>query len=258
MNPDKTLEETNPPPPASDLLQDRVILVTGAGQGLGRAAALAFATHGATVILLGRKVAKLERTYDAIVDAGGAQPAIFPMDLAAAGDRDFETLAQSIAVQLRRLDGILHCAAAFKGLSPLAQQTAEQWQGLFKVNALAPFALNRACTPLLKRSPDAAVILVGETHGHRPAAYWGGFAVSKAALEAYFKVQADEWSAPPAPRIHLVIPGPVDTPQRARTHPGEVKASLPRPEAVAEILLRLMGPEGRERRGQIVSCAEAG
>ncbi len=234
-----------------DLLHHRVILVTGAGQGLGRAAALAFARHGATVILLGRTVRKLEKVYDEIEAAGGAQPAIFPMDLAAAADADFEALAQAIGYQIGRLDGILHCAAAYDALRPQSLDTVEEWLKLFRVNAAAPAAINRACAPLLEEAPDASVILVGETHGHAPAAYWGGFAVSKAALEAYLKVQADEWSDGSV-RVNLVIPGPMNSPQRARTHPGEDKAALPQPEDLTPRLLYLMGPDSLPVRGQIV------
>lgn len=237
----------------TQLLQDRVILVTGAGQGLGRAAALAFAAQGATVILLGRTVAKLERVYDEIVRAGGPQPAILPAELSAAQDKDYDALADTIAQQLGRLDGILHCATAFAALSPLTLQTVEQWLTQFRVNTVAPFAITRACTPLLKRAVDASVILVGETHGHEPAAYWGGFAVSKAALEAYFRIQADEWSDCPNLRINLVIPGPIHSPLRARTHPAEDKTSLPQPEALCPLLIELMGPSGRETRGQVLS-----
>jgi NAD(P)-dependent dehydrogenase (short-subunit alcohol dehydrogenase family) len=236
--------------PAPDLLKNRVILVTGAGQGLGRAAALAYARHGATVILLGRTVAKLETVYDEIVAAGGAQPAIFPMDLAAAADADFEAMAQAIGHQIGRLDGILHCAAAFETLRPLSLDTLEDWLRLFRVNAAAPAAINRACADHLEAA-GGAVILVGEAHGHVPAAYWGGFAVSKAALEAYFKIQADEWSEQ-AVRINLAIPGPVNSPQRARTHPGEEKSGLLQPDDLTPHFLYLMGPDSQGIRGQII------
>lgn len=239
----------NDSPPSPARLDQRVILVTGAGQGLGRAAALAFARHGATVILLGRTVSKLEKVYDQIVAAGGAQPALFPVDLGAASDADFEALAQAIGYQLGRLDGILHAAAAFDGLRPQSLESLEDWQRLFRVNAAAPAALNRACAPLLEASGDASVILVGESHGHAPAAYWGSFAVSKAALEAYFRIQADEWSDS-ATRINLVIPGPVNSPQRAKTHPGEEKSALPQPEQLAERFVDLMSPDSRAVRGQ--------
>ncbi len=235
---------------APDLLNNRTILVTGASQGLGRAAAIAYARHGATVILLGRSINKLEQVYDQILAIGGPQPAIFPMDLAAASDADFSAMAQAIGYQIGRLDGILHCATAFETLAPQALESVEGWSKLFKVNAAAPAAINRACTNYLEASDLASVIMVGETHGHSPVAYWGGFAVSKAALEAYFKVQADEWADTPM-RINLLIPGPINSPQRAKTHPGEAKDNLPQLDDLLPNLLYLMGPESADIRGKI-------
>lgn len=238
--------------PAPNLLKDRILLVTGAGQGLGRAVALDFARYGATVILHGRTIKKLEQVYDEIVAAGGPQPAIFPMDLAAATDANFEEMAQAIGYQFGRLDGIVHCAAHFELLQPQSLETLADWLTLFRVNAAAPAAINRACAPYLEKGA-ASVILVGETHGHNPVAYWGGFAVSKAALEAYFKIQADEWSDTPM-RINLLLPGPVNTPQRARTHPAEDKSTLVTPEELASWCVWLMGDDSREVRGQVVDC----
>ena len=245
------MNDTPPAPAIPMQLKDRVILVTGAGQGLGRVAALTYARHGATVILLGRTVSKLEQVYDEIVAAGGPQPAIFPLDLGAATDAACESLAQAIGYQFGRLDGICHCAADVEALTPLKQEDLTDWVNLFRINAAAPAALNRALEGYLEKAADAAVILVGETHGHEPRAYWGGFAVSKAALEAYFKIQADEWADAPQ-RINLLIPGPVHSPQRARTHPGEDKTTLPTCADLAPTFLRLMAPEGKAVRGQII------
>lgn len=239
---------------AQNLLQDRVILVTGAGQGIGRTAALAFASHGATVILHGRKVEKLEAVYDEIEAAGFSQAAIFPLDLFTAGDKEFEALATGIRRQFGRLDGILHNASHLDRLRSLEEHTLEQWQVSLRVNLMAPFALTRACLSLLKESPDASVIMTSETHGHAPAAYWGSFAISKAAGEALVKMWAQELELQPNLRINGIVPGPVQSPQRVRTHPGEVLESLPAAESLMPHYLYLMGSDSSGVSGQIVEC----
>ncbi|MEW5966043.1 MAG: SDR family NAD(P)-dependent oxidoreductase [Pseudomonadota bacterium] len=240
--------------PRPDLLAGRVILVTGASSGLGRAASLAFARHGATVALLARNEAKLEAVYDAILAAGGPEPAMFPYDLAAADDRSLDTLAGTLGHHLKRLDGVLHSAHQFYSLTPVALQTLEQWQTLMRVNLIAPFALTRACLPLLKQSPDASVIFTGETHGHQPAAYWGGYAVAKAGLETLTRIWSDELAAETNLRINTLIPGQVATTLRAKTHPGLDPESLPGPDALMPWYLYLMGEDGRSVRGQVVAC----
>ena len=238
----------------SDLLAERVILVTGASSGLGRAASLAFARHGATVALLARDEAKLEAVYDEIVAAGCPEPAMFPFDLAAADDRGLETLAGTIAHHLKRLDGVLHSAHKFYTLTPLELETLEQWQTLMRVNLIAPFALTRACLPLLRQAPDASVVFTGETHGHQPSAYWGGYAVAKSGLETLTRIWADELSKEDNLRVNTLIPGKVATTLRARTHPGADPDTLPSTDDLMPWYLYLMGADSRGVRGQIVEC----
>lgn len=240
--------------PRIDLLAGRVILVTGASSGLGRAASLAYARHGATVALLARDEAKLEAVYDEILAAGGPEPAMFPYDLATADDRSLETLASTIAHHLKRLDGVLHSAHQFYSLTPLHLQTLEQWQTLMRVNLIAPFALTRACLPLLRQTQDASVIFTGETHGHQPAAFWGGYAVSKSGLEALTRIWADELAAEKTLRINTLIPGPVATTLRSRTHPGLDPETVPSANDLMPWYLYLMGPDSQATRGQIVEC----
>jgi NAD(P)-dependent dehydrogenase (short-subunit alcohol dehydrogenase family) len=235
--------------PPSDLLAGRVILVTGAGQGLGRAVAIACARHGATVALLGRKPEKLENTYDEITAAGGAEPALVPFDLATANTPEFESLAQLIRRDLKRLDGIAHCAAHFLPLRPMADQSLDQWLMFWRVNVAAPFALTRACLPLLSAAPDSAVVFTGETHGAEPKAYWGGFAVSKSALSPMAAIWADELEHAKRPRMNVLIPGPMATPQRRQSHPGEDPRQLRTPESVATAFLWLLGPDGVSANG---------
>ncbi|MDP2111917.1 MAG: SDR family NAD(P)-dependent oxidoreductase [Thiobacillus sp.] len=240
--------------PRPDLLAGRVILVTGASSGLGRAASLAFARHGATVALLARNEARLEAVYDEILAAGGPEPAMFPYDLASADDRSLETLAGAIAQHLKRLDGVLHSAHQFYSLTPLELQTLEQWQALMRVNLIAPFALTRACLPLLKQATDASVVFTGETHGHQPSAYWGGYAVAKSGLETLTRIWTDELGSSASPRINTLIPGQAATTLRSRTHPGLAPETVPSVDELMPWYLYLMGADSRAMRGQIVEC----
>lgn len=240
--------------PATDLLKNRVILVTGASSGLGRLMSLAYAQHGATVALLARDEAKLEKVYDEIIAAGGPEPAMFPFDLASADDHGMETIAGVIGHHLHQLDGILHSAHTFNNLCPLHLQTMAQWRTLLQVNLVAPFGLTRACLPYLKASPDASIIFTGDTHGHQPAAYWGGYAVAKAGLEALVKIWAEELEQNSHIRMNTLIPGPIATTLQTRTHPGQLAASLAPPSSLIPFYLYLMGPDSHLVRGKILEC----
>ncbi len=234
-----------------DLLAGRAVVVTGATRGLGHAVALACANHGATVVLSGRDSRGLEQIYDEITDSGLPEPAILTLDLDTAGWREFEHAANVIEKQLGRLDGIVHCASHLEKLSSLESQRVEEWQNMLRVNLIAPFTLDQACARLLSNAPDASIVFTSETHASAPTAYWGGYAVSKAALETLAMIQADEWSDHPNRRANIIVPGPIASPLRSRTHPGELHDALPRPEDVTPLYLYLLGPDSRGISGQL-------
>lgn len=195
----------------TDLLAERVILVTGAGDGIGKAVSLACAAHGATVILLGRTVHKLESVYDDIVTAGGPKPAIYPMDLEGAVPEDHWQLAQRVDAELGRLDGLLHNAGLLGTLTPLEHYDTLEWLRVMQVNVNAPFLLSQACLPLLKRAPDASLLFTSSGVGRRGRAYWGAYSASKFAVEGMMQVLADELDENTRVRVNSINPGQVRT-----------------------------------------------
>jgi NAD(P)-dependent dehydrogenase (short-subunit alcohol dehydrogenase family) len=236
--------------PAADLLKDRVILVTGAGDGIGAAAAKSFAAHGATVILLGRSVRKLEQVYDAIEQSGAPQPAIYPLNLEKALPENYLELATNVEKEFGRLDGLLHNAALLGTLTPLEQYDIKQWAQLMQVNLHAPYLLTRAVLPLLKNSKDASVLFTSSGVGRKGRAYWGAYGITKAACENMMEIWADELETNTPIRVNSIDPGAVRTAMRAKAYPGEDPNTLPRPEEILRVYLYLMGPDSRGTTGQ--------
>ncbi len=237
--------------PAAELLRERAILVTGAGDGRGRAAARALAAHGATVVLLGRTVKKLEAVYDEIERSGAPQPAIYPMNLAGATWNDYAELAASLERNLGRLDGLLHCAAHFRAFSPLSDLDPRDWVESLQVNLTAAYALTRHCLPLLARAPEAAVVFVSDVSGREIKPYRGAYGVAKWALEGLVRAWALELSdIHPRLRLNTYDPGPLRTGLRRRGYPGENPQKLPSPETAANDLLYLLGPDSRGLSGK--------
>ena len=228
--------------PEADAFAGRAVLVTGAGDGLGRSVALGAARCGADVILLGRTVRKLEATHDRIVDAGGPPPAIYPMDLSGAGPADYADLAERIEGAYGGIHGIVHAAATFSGLAPLAHIEPEDWLRTVHVNLTAPFLVTRACLPALQCVPGAAVVFVSDALGRRPRAYWGAYAVSKSAIEGLAGVLAEEVESAGTPRVVCVNPGPMRTGLRRKAFPAEPPVAAPLPEAVAGGVLFALDP----------------
>jgi NAD(P)-dependent dehydrogenase (short-subunit alcohol dehydrogenase family) len=243
----------NIPAPTDNYLKDRVILVTGAGQGLGKQAAMVFAQHGATVILSGRKQKKLEAVYDEIIARDYPEPLIFPLDLDKATEDDYKAMAAGIYQQLGRLDGILLNAAHFDRLGPLEIHTMNEFERMFKVNVIAPFALTKACLPLLKMAADASVIFVSSSNAHEASAYWGAHGISKKAMEHLMQTWSQELEQFPQFRMNAVIPGPIQSPQRKKSHPGEVHANLPNSQRLMDLYVYLMGKESMGVRANTLS-----
>jgi NAD(P)-dependent dehydrogenase (short-subunit alcohol dehydrogenase family) len=229
----------------TDCLAGRVILVTGATGSLGRTAALAFAAHGATVVLHGRKANKLDALYDEIEAAGGAEPAILTLDYLKASETDYTGVAETVHATFKRLDGIFHAAGHTAPLTPLALQDHASWQAHSTINLLAPIALTRACLPLLKRAPQSAVVFLSETHAQRAKAFWGAFSASKAALQHTVAIWNDELEGESTLRMRVLVPGPVATQCRAVTHPGELASTLRQPSSLVQAFLLLVSADPR-------------
>lgn len=238
-------------------LTDRVVLVTGAAGGLGRATSIAAARAGAAVVLLGRKVRPLEQVYDSILREDLAQPAIFPLDLEGASGDDYVELADAIAKEFGRLDGIVHAAARFDGLTPLAHIAPDPFLRTLHANIAAPWLLTRACMPLLQQRCDAAVVFVLENPAEVAKPYRGAYGIAKSALPTLLAMLHAETDRT-ALRIHGIRPQPMATRLRARAYFAEDPGLLPTPEPCADAVVRLLGGALPEWRGRILDLAASG
>jgi NAD(P)-dependent dehydrogenase (short-subunit alcohol dehydrogenase family) len=235
---------------APDLLKNRVILVTGAGDGIGRAAALAYAKHGATVLLLGRTLSKLEAVYDEIEQLGGAQPALLPLNLSHTKLDDYLSLLHTIEKKEGRLDGILHNAALLGPLVPLQFYESETWDEVMNVNLRGPFQLTQALLPLLSQSDDSSVVFTTSSVGRSVRALWGAYAISKQGIEGLSSIFAEELSETTHIRFNCLNPGATRTCMRASAFPDEDPLTLPLPEEIMPAYLYLMGEDSKGVTGQ--------
>lgn len=224
-----------------DLLKDRNIIVTGAGDGIGKAVALAFAAHGATVILVGRTQSKLEQVYDEIEARGYPTAAIYPINLEGANEHDFAVMAETLAKEFSELHGILHNASELGPRTPIANYSVTEWQKVLQVNVTAPFMMTKALLPLLQKAESASIIFTGSSVGIKGRAYWGAYAVSKAATENLMQVLADEMEGTSKIRINSINPGATRTKMRATAYPAENPGTVAAPEELTNRYLYLMG-----------------
>ena len=241
--------------PRPDLLAGRVVLVTGAGDGIGRAAALAYAEHGADVVLLGRTESKLEAVFD-LIDAGTeTRPVVVPADLEHASEDAATILYHAIRREYGRLDGILHNAGLLGPRASIAEYPVADWLEVMHVNVNAAFIVTRALMPLLQESDDVSIVFTSSGVGRRGRAEWGAYAVSKFAVEGLAEVLADETAGAGRIRVNSLNPGATRTSMRAAAYPDEDPETLPPPEDHLGLYLYLMGPDSKGITGQRFDAA---
>lgn len=232
------------------LLKDRIILVTGAGDGIGKAAALGFARLGATLILLGKTVEKLEQVYDQIEQAGGPQPAIVPFNLETASLLEYRNLADSMEQEFGRLDGLLLNAAVLGDLRPLEFYPMELFEKVMKVNVNAQFLLVRHLMPLLRQSDQGSIVFTTSSVGRKGRANWGAYGISKFAVEGMMQTLADEIRNTSQIKVNCINPGATRTKMRASAYPAEEPATVCPPEAILNLYFYLMGKDSAGATGQ--------
>ena len=240
--------------PPADLLRDRVILITGSGDGIGRAVAIAAAKYGATVILHGRSVKKLEAVYDVIIAAGGRRPSIVPLDFEKAGPPEYEAVTSAMQKEFGRLDVLLHNAGMLGERAPIEHYDIAKWMRTLHVNVNAPFILTRYCMPLLKQAPDPCIIFTSSGVVANPRPFWGAYLVSKWASDGLMHMLADELENTPAMRVNSINPGKVKTNMRLQAYPAEDRSTLAEPASIVNPYLFLMGPDSKGVSGRTIDC----
>ena len=237
---------------ADGILKDRIILVTGATDGIGKALALHIAGLGAQVLLHGRNTKKLEEVYDRVTELKDApRPSIAVLDLATADSDAYTELVDSIEKEFGRLDGIVHNAGILGQRLSIEQYDVVDWQRVMHVNLTAPFVLTQILLPLLRASPDPSIIFTSSGVGRVGKAFWGAYAVSKFGTEGLSQILANENLHTPL-RVNCINPGPVRTSMRLAAYPAEDRDALKRPEDIMAAYVYLLGPDSVGVTGQSI------
>lgn len=234
-------------------LENKIILVTGAGDGIGRQAALTYAELGATVILLGKTTAKLESVYDEIIAQGSAEPAIIPLDLKGATKQNYIDMTSTIVSQFGKLDGALLNASILGELTPYAQIHEQIWQDVMKVNVTAQHLIAQAIIPALLMSDSASLVFTTSGVGNKGRAYWGAYSVSKFATEGLMQVIADEYENSSL-RVNAINPGATQTNMRNSAYPAENKDTLATAKDIMPAYVYLMTGESTQVNAQRINA----
>ena len=234
-------------------LENKTILITGAGDGIGRQAALTYAGLGATVILLGKTVEKLEKVYDEILATGGKEPAIIPLDLKGASKQNYIDMSATIVQQFGRLDGVLLNASMLGELTPFSQIHEQIWTDVMQVNVTSQYLIAQALIPALLLAPSASLVFTSSGVGNKGRAFWGPYSVSKFATEGMMQVIADEYENT-CLRCNAINPGATQTKMRASAYPAEDKTVLATPADIMPLYVYLMSDDSLKVNGQTLKA----
>ena len=235
-------------------LKKQVILITGAGGGLGSTAALALAKQGAVIILLDKNIPKLEKVYDAIIDTGAPTPTMYPFDLAGASEVQYQELADIVQKTYGSLQGLLHSAVELSAYTPVEIFETKDWGHTLNVNLNAAFILSRVLLPVLQKSEHASIVFTSDSMARIPKAYSGAYGVSKIALEGFSKILAEELEATQKIRVNTLVPGAINSPLRKKLFPAEDKSKLPKMECLDEVYSYLFSSESIGITGQTIDA----
>ena len=231
-------------------LNGKIILVTGAGDGIGKTAAKTFAACGATVILCGRTMAKLEAVYDEIESAGHPQPAIYPINFESATEKDYDDMCNVLEDTFGHLDGLLFNAADLGERTPIANYSVSAWLRCMQINVNSPFMMTQALLPLLERSENASIVFTSSSVAFKGRAYWGAYSVSKAAAENFMQTLHDEIEGTTRVRVNSINPGATRTSMRAAAYPAEDPATVKTPDLLMPAYVFLLGDDSIGVSGQ--------
>jgi NAD(P)-dependent dehydrogenase (short-subunit alcohol dehydrogenase family) len=240
--------------PEADLLRGRVIAITGAGDGIGRALALAVARHGADVVLIGRTVKRLEAVHAEIEKIRTGAASIAPLNLEQALASDYDGLAEAISKRYGRLDGLVHNAGILGVLTAIEHYDVPTWCRVLHVNLTAAFVLTQVLLPVLHRAADASIIFTSSSVGRKPRAFWGAYAVSKSGVEGLSALLAEELSDGVPIRVNVLNPGATRTRMRRQAFPSEDAKTLPEPDSILKPYLWLLGAHAQGVTGQSLNC----
>lgn len=227
----------------ADSLDGRVIMISGATGGMGTCLSRACASAGATVVLAGRKVRKLEKLYDVLEGMGPAQPAMVQLEQDKAGPAEYLEITNMLEKEFGRIDALVHASADLGSPTPQMNIEHSEWARVMHVNLTSARLLSLYCLPLLSRSSLGSLTFMLD---HKPTAYWGAYGISKQALQAFMHMLSDEHDGQRDAKGHPLLaingydPGPMRTQLRRHAFPGELEGESATPDQRLGPLLSLM------------------